>query len=71
MDSHNEPLSVRTTVQPLNDWPDAHVQRAYHLMTLTVRALAGDLEQAGSADLTDAEESAELFGRELLRRKLL
>lgn len=71
MDSHNEPLSVRTTVQPVSEWPDDHVQRAYRLMTLTVRALAGDLEEAGSADLADAEESAELFGRELMRRHLL
>ena len=71
MDSHNEPFSVATTVRNIGDWPDDHVQRAYHLMTLTVRALAGDLASAGSADLRDAEESAELFGRELLRRGLL
>ena len=71
MDSHNEPFSVRTTVQPIAEWPDDHVQRAYHLMTLTVRALGADLETANSADLTDAEQSAELFGRELLRRHLL
>ena len=71
MDNHNEPFSVATSVQNITDWPDDHVQRAYHLMTLTVRALASDLASAESADLADAEQSAELFGRELMRRHLL
>jgi hypothetical protein len=59
-------------VGPIEDWPDDHVQRAYKLLTGTVRRL--HLQPLGARDdagLHRAEGEAAMYGFELIRRGLL
>ena len=64
--------SFELVVGPIEDWPDEHVQRAYKLLTGTVRRhhLTAEGER-DEADLRRAENEAAMYGMELIRRALI
>ena len=61
-------LSVH--VGPLADWPDERVAQAWRVISSAVRriSLDADADPAAVARLRSAEQDAEMFGDELIRR---
>jgi hypothetical protein len=61
--------SFELVVGPIAKWPDDHVRRAYKLLTGTVHRLHRlPLDEQIASDVARAEDEAEMYGRELLRR---
>ena len=63
--------SFELVVGPLEQWPDDSLQRAYRLLTGTVRRLhLVSLAEQDADDLRRAESEAAMYGTELVRRGL-
>jgi len=63
--------SFELVVGPIEDWPDEHVQRAYRLLTGTVRRHhLTPIAERDEVDLRRAENEAAMYGLELIRREL-